>query len=68
MSVAKPLPHDAAALQEYVRAAFWGTLPSILFFLTTFLGLIKGLSPMAAVGLGFAVWLAGAACHQWLLR
>ena len=55
-------------LTRYTRAALWGVLPSILFFLVAFLCFQKQLSLSIALSASFAVWLIGAFVHQWFLR
>jgi lipid-A-disaccharide synthase-like uncharacterized protein len=60
-------PERPELLAGYAKGAVFGSLPSILFFLTAFIALQQGLSFWAAAGLGMAVWLAGAAVHQYFL-
>ncbi|MGA7874582.1 MAG: DUF3147 family protein [Desulfoferrobacter sp.] len=55
-------------MTSYTRAALWGILPSILFFLVAFLCFQKQLSLSIALPVSFAVWLIGAFVHQWFLR
>jgi len=55
-------------MTSYTRAALWGILPSILFFLVAFLCFQKQLSLSIALSASFAVWLIGAFVHQWFLR
>lgn len=53
---------------DYTKGVVWGIIPTILFFLSVLLCLKKNLPFPAAIGAGFAVWLAGAFIHQWFLR
>jgi len=48
-------PAKPEVLAGYARGAVFGSLPSILFFLTAFIALQQGLSFWAAAGLGMAV-------------
>jgi uncharacterized membrane protein (GlpM family) len=59
---------DRHILTEYSEGAFWGILPSILFFLAVFLLLKRHLPFPVILPLAFGCWLAGAVVHQWLLR
>ncbi len=52
----------------YVRGVIWGIAPTVLFFLTVMILLKKQFAFPLALCAGFAVWLAGAFIHQWLLR
>ena len=58
---------DPAKMQEYTKAAIWGILPSILFFLVAFLCFTRHLGLGVVLAAGFAAWLVGACLHQWLL-
>jgi uncharacterized membrane protein (GlpM family) len=60
-------PKDFAGLAEYTKAALWGILPSILFFLVAFMCFRKHLSLWIVLCASFGVWLSGAIVHQWLL-
>jgi F0F1-type ATP synthase assembly protein I len=61
-------PGDQRLLQEYTEGVLWGIIPTILFFGAVLVGLHRGWSLSAVLGAGFAVWLAGALVHQYLLR
>lgn len=55
-------------LTSYTRAALWGILPSILFFLVAFLCFQKNLSLSIALPASSVAWLIGAFVHQWFLH
>jgi uncharacterized membrane protein (GlpM family) len=57
-----------AVLEGFVRGALWGILPSILFFLSAYFCVKRGLSLPALLAVGFAVWLAAAVVHQWIVK
>lgn len=59
---------DSRLMTEYTKGALWGILPSVLFFLTAYIFFRKQLPlPIVLTG-SFAVWLLGAAVHQYFLR
>ena len=51
----------------YTKGVIWGIVPSILFYITALICLQKELPLPVALGIGFAVWLAGAVMHQMIL-
>ncbi len=59
---------NPAIVQSFAKAALWGLLPSILFFLTAFLCFKKETSLFAAISLSFSAWFAGAVILRWFLR
>jgi hypothetical protein len=59
---------DIGLVAAYSRGAMWGILPSLLFFVALSFALERGLSIWPSLAVAFAVWLAGAAVHQLLLR
>ena len=61
-------PGNFALMTDYTKGAFWGIVPTILFFLVAFLCFQKHLSLWIVLCASFAVWLVGAFVHQWLLR
>jgi|Deesub1362B_J571_1020462.scaffolds.fasta_scaffold09635_3 uncharacterized membrane protein (GlpM family) len=61
-------PGDFGLLTRYTQGALWGILPSILFFLTAFMGFKRGFPLHLVLPASFGVWLLGALVHQWLLR
>lgn len=61
-------PGDFALMSDYTRGALWGIVPSILFFLVAFMCFRRQLSLWIVLCASFAVWLAAAFVHQWLLH
>jgi len=65
------LHHDNAGKNEvmtaYAKGAFWGIIPSLLFFLVAFLCFSRELPLPVVLCASFGVWLVGAFIHQWLL-
>ena len=60
-------PSDFELMGNYTKAALWGILPSILFFLTAFFCFRKQLSLWVVLCASFGVWTIAAFIHQWLL-
>jgi len=61
-------PSDFNLMIDYSKAALWGILPSILFFVVAYLCFRRHLSLWIVLCLSFAVWLAAAVVHQRLLK
>ena len=61
-------PGDYPLLIRYTEGVLWGIIPTILFFLAAYLCFRKELPFPMVLTAGFAVWLAGAAVHQYFLR
>ena len=61
-------PDNFGLMIQYTRGALWGIVPSILFFLVAFVCFYKHLPLWIVLCASFAVWLAAAFVHQWLLR
>lgn len=59
---------DSEIMQEFARGAFWGMVPTILFFLAAFICFKKQLSLPMVLAVSFGIWLAGAFVHQWFLK
>lgn len=55
-------------MQSFSRGAFWGLLPTLLFFLVAFLCFRKECSLSIVLIASFAAWGLGALLHQWLLK
>jgi uncharacterized membrane protein (GlpM family) len=53
---------------DYTRGVLWGIIPTILFFAAALFCFRRGMAIQTAIAAGFAVWIAGAALHQWLVR
>jgi uncharacterized membrane protein (GlpM family) len=61
-------PGNLKLLEQYTGGVLWGIIPTILFFLVAFLCFRREISLPLTLSLSFAVWVAGAIVHQWLLR
>jgi uncharacterized membrane protein (GlpM family) len=55
-------------MAEYTKAALFGILPTMLFFLTCYVCFHKRLSLTIALSAGFVVWIIAALIHQWLFK
>lgn len=55
-------------MENFSRGAFWGILPTMLFFLVAFLCFKKQLSLSVVLVSSFGVWLVAAFVHQWFLK
>jgi uncharacterized membrane protein (GlpM family) len=60
-------PGNLKLMEDYTRAALWGILPSVLFFVAAYICFLNHYSVGVALGAGFSMWLIGAFVHQWLL-
>ena len=61
-------PRDLASLSKYCGGVLWGIIPTVLFFAVAMSCFRRELPLPLTLSLSFAVWLAAAAVHQWLLR
>ena len=61
-------PGDYRLMAGYTRGVLWGIIPTILFFAVALLCFRRQMSLPVTLSAGFAVWLAGALVHQWLVR
>lgn len=52
---------------SYSRGAFWGVIPSMMFFGAACLCYRRGMSLPAVIGLSFLAWGVGAGVHLMLL-
>lgn len=59
---------DPQVMQAFSRGAFWGLLPTTLFFFVAFLCFRKECSLQMALVASFAAWGAGALAHQYFLK
>ncbi len=59
---------DPAIMQRFSQGAFWGLLPTFLFFLVAFLCFKKQLSLPVVLAASFSAWTAAALVHQWILK
>jgi len=61
-------PGDYRLMTGYVQGVLWGIVPTVLFFVATWFCFRQEYPLLPTLSAGFALWLAGAAVHQWLLR
>jgi uncharacterized membrane protein (GlpM family) len=61
-------PGNFPLMAEYAKGAFWGIIPTMLFFLVAFLCFRKNLALPVVLLLSFIVWILAAFVHQQLLR
>jgi hypothetical protein len=61
-------PGDFKLMEDFTKAALWGILPSILFFIVAHICFIKHYPIGIVLSAGFGTWLMRAFVHQWLLR
>ncbi len=61
-------PGDLRLMTDYTRGVLWGIIPTILFFAVAWFCFRNRLALPITLSASFAVWLAGAAVHQWLVR
>jgi hypothetical protein len=55
-------------MEDFTKAALWGIVPSILFFLVAYACFVKHYPIGIVLSASFATWLLGAFIHQMLLR
>jgi uncharacterized membrane protein (GlpM family) len=53
---------------EYNKGAFWGIIPSIMFFAVAFWAFKRHYSLPVVLALSFSTWIAGAVVHQYFLK
>lgn len=61
-------PGNFTLMADYAKGAFWGIIPTMLFFLVAFWCFRKQLSLPVVLSAGFIVWLLAAFIHQRLLQ
>ena len=61
-------PNNFMFMVHYTKGALWGIVPSILFFFVAFVCFYRHQPLWIVLCASFAVWLAAAFVHQWLLR
>ena len=61
-------PGNFKLMEDFTKAALWGILPSILFFIVAYICFMKHYPIGIVLCAGFGTWLAGAFIHQWFLR
>jgi uncharacterized membrane protein (GlpM family) len=60
-------PGNFKLMADYTKAAIFGIIPTILFFLVAFICFRKQLDLWIVLSASFAVWLIAAVVHQLLL-
>lgn len=61
-------PGNTRLLTDYTRGVLWGIIPTILFFIATYVCFRRELPLSVVLCAAFGVWLTAALVHQWLLR
>ncbi len=61
-------PGNIPLMTDYTRGVLWGIIPTILFFMVAWFCFRSRIPFTITLSASFAVWLTGAAVHQWLLR
>ncbi len=61
-------PGNIPLMTDYTRGVLWGIIPTILFFMVAWFCFRSRTPFTITLSASFAVWLTGAAVHQWLLR
>jgi uncharacterized membrane protein (GlpM family) len=61
-------PGNFKLMEDFTKAALWGIVPSILFFLVAYACFVKHYPIGIVLSASFATWLLGAFIHQMLLR
>ncbi len=61
-------PGNSVLMADYAKAAVFGIVPTMLFFLACYICFQRRLSLTIALFTGFAVWVIAALVHQWLLK
>lgn len=59
---------DPQTMQNFVKGAQWGILPSLLFYLVAFFCFRKHLPLSIVLTASFGAWLGAAIIHQWILK
>ncbi|RNC67357.1 MAG: DUF3147 family protein [Desulfuromonadales bacterium] len=61
-------PGDYRLMEGYTKGVLWGIIPTILFFAVAHFLFRRQLPLGVVLGASFAVWLGGAAVHQYFLK
>jgi uncharacterized membrane protein (GlpM family) len=59
---------DPQIMQGFTKGALWGMAPSLLFYLAALFCFKRQLPLPIVLSASFAVWLAAALVHHWLLK
>ena len=61
-------PGNFKLMEDFTKAALWGIVPSIMFFLVAYICFMKHCPIGIVLSASFGTWLLGACIHQMLLR
>ncbi len=61
-------PGNFPLMAEYAKGAFWGIIPTMLFFAVAFLCFRKQLTLPIVLFISFAIWTIAAFVHQRILH
>lgn len=61
-------PGNFKLMEDFTKAALWGIVPSILFFLVAYACFVKHYPISIVLSASFGIWFLGAFIHQMLLR
>ena len=61
-------PGNFPMMAQFTKGAFWGIIPTMLFFFAAFLCFRKNLALPLVLLVSFAVWVVAAFVHQRLLH
>lgn len=59
---------DPQVMQDFVKGALWGLIPTIAFFSVALLCVKRGFSFPALLASSFTAWCMAAFFHQWILK
>ncbi len=61
-------PGNFELMEDFTKAAIWGIIPSLLFFVVAYISFMKHYPIGIVLCVSFGTWVVGAFVHQWLLR
>ena len=61
-------PGNFELMEDFTKAALWGILPSILFFIVAYFCFRNHYAIGIVLFASFGTWLIGAFVHQWFLK
>lgn len=59
---------NSTAMQDYTKGALFGIIPTLLFFIVSFIGFRKEWGLPVVLLASFATWAIAAFLHQWWLK
>jgi uncharacterized membrane protein (GlpM family) len=59
---------NSEVMRAFTKSAFFGILPTLLFFLAALICYRRHLPLAAVLGVSFGSWAAAALIHQWLIK